>query len=113
MESASAAIMRNTWLDLRYALRGLFRSPTFATVAICSMAVGIGANTAVFSVFNAVLLRSFPDADPNALVSLYETDFKEASRFTLSPPDFLEWRASAGTLQSAAAFGRMLRIRSA
>jgi len=96
--------MQNIWLDLRYACRALFRVPLFAAVAICSMAVGIGANTAVFSVFNAVLLRPFPYQDPDALVALAETPGDRGGRFTISPPDFLLWRASASTLQSAAAY---------
>jgi putative ABC transport system permease protein len=97
--------MQNTWLDLTYSLRGLIRSPTFAVAAICSMAVGIGANTAVFSVFNSVLLRPFPYPDADALVTIYETNPQRGiSRFTVSPPDFLEWRSSARTMQSAAAY---------
>jgi hypothetical protein len=62
--------MQNAWLDLRYAVKGLFRSPMFAVVAICSMGIGIGANTAVFSVFNALLLRPFPYPEPEALVAV-------------------------------------------
>jgi putative ABC transport system permease protein len=97
--------MQNTWLDVRYAIRTLVRSRTFAGAVILSMAVGIGANTAVFSVFNAVLLRPFPYPNQDELVSIYETDPKRGiRRFTISPPDFLDWRRSATTLRSAAAY---------
>jgi predicted permease len=68
------------------------------------LALGIGANTAVFSVFNAVLLRPFPYPDPDALVALSETQANAGGRFTISPPDFLMWRASATTLQNSAAY---------
>jgi len=97
--------MQNTWLDVRYAIRTLARSRTFAVAVILSMAVGIGANTAVFSVFNAVLLRPFPYPNQDELVSIYEADPKRGiPRFTISPPDFLDWRRSATTLRSAAAY---------
>ena len=77
----------------------------FAAVAICSMGIGIGANTAVFSVFNALLLRPFPYPEPGALVAIYETSrARDSSRFTVSPPDFLTWRANATTLQTSAAY---------
>jgi len=97
--------MQNTWLDVRYAIRTLARSRTFAVAVILSMAVGIGANTAVFSVFNAVLLRPLPYPNQDELVSIYETDPKRSvQRFTISPPDFLDWRRGATTLRSAAAY---------
>ncbi len=98
--------MHRTWLDLVYGIRGLRRSPMFAAIAIGSMAIGIGANTAVFSVFNARLLRPFPYLEPEALVSVYEkTGRDRADRFSISPPDFLAWRSSATKLQALAAIG--------
>lgn len=93
------------WLDLLYGVRGLRRSPMFAAVAISSMAIGIGANTAVFSVFNARLLRPLPYAQADALVSVFETDKARATDLSsISPPDFLAWRSRATTVQGLAAY---------
>jgi predicted permease len=97
--------MQNAWLDIRYGLRGLFRAPMFAVVAIGSMAIGIGANTAMFSVFNVLLLRPFPYPEPQALVSIYESSrTRPSDRYTISPPDFLNWRRHATSLQASAAY---------
>src|SRR3989442_1253352 len=58
--------------DLRYALRGLLRSPLFAIVAILSLALGIGANTAIFTLIDQILLRKLPVAAPDRLVMVYQ-----------------------------------------
>src|SRR5579872_4152025 len=57
--------------DIRYALRGFFRAPVFAFVAVLSLAIGIGANSAIFSVVNALLLRPLPYPDPDRLAILW------------------------------------------
>jgi hypothetical protein len=60
------------WNDIRYAFRTLLRERAFAVTAVLSLAVGIGANTAIFSVVNGVLLRPLPYRDPDRLVSIRE-----------------------------------------
>ncbi|MCX6631889.1 MAG: hypothetical protein NTW28_30135, partial [Candidatus Solibacter sp.] len=65
--------LESTARDLRYALRGLRRTPGFTIAAILSLALGIGANTAIFSLFHTLMLRLLPVARPHELVSLYQT----------------------------------------
>jgi putative ABC transport system permease protein len=79
--------------DLRYSIRTLLKKPLFAAVAIITLALGIGANTAIFSVVNAVLLRSLPYNDPNRLVMVWEHN-RPRSRPTnvINPANYLDWR---------------------
>ena len=81
--------------DLRYALRGLRRAPGFAAAAVLTLALGIGANAAIFSVVNGVLLRPLPYADPGQLVMLYGR-YPEFGRTGTSLPDFRDWRDQTG-----------------
>ena len=85
--------------DVRYALRALSRSPGFAVVAILTLGLGIGANTAIFSVVNAVLLRPLPYRDPASLVQI------ETAPQTLAEPWLTAaWRERARTLSDLAGF---------
>jgi putative ABC transport system permease protein len=83
--------MRDLWNDLRYAARTLGRSPGFTAAAVLTLALGIGANAAVWSVVHAVLLRPLPYPHPERLVMLWETASQEP-RDSFSGPDFLDYR---------------------
>src|SRR4029453_2292289 len=82
--------------DLRYALRVMSRAPSFAVAVVSVLALGIGANTAIFSVVNAVLLRPLPFEQPERLVRLYtRTPGPDGRLFELSPGKFYDWQADA------------------
>jgi predicted permease len=89
--------------DVRYGLRNLRKNPGFTAVALFTLALGIGANTAVFSIVNGVLLNSLPFHDPDKLVVLFESKphFKEGS---ISYPNFLDWRRENHAFTSIAAY---------
>ncbi|HKO14067.1 MAG TPA: permease prefix domain 1-containing protein, partial [Acidobacteriaceae bacterium] len=91
--------------DLRYALRMLRRSPGFTAIAVGSLALGIGANTAIFSVVNAVLLRPLPYPHPTELVAVTEASTEQGGIDTgLSYQDFDAWRQQSHTLSDLAGF---------
>ncbi|HEY4306897.1 MAG TPA: ABC transporter permease [Gemmatimonadaceae bacterium] len=80
--------------DIRFALRGLRARPGFTTTVLLTLALGIGANAAIFTVVDAVLLKPLPYADPDRLVHLWETyDSKVDLRSEASYPDYVDWRA--------------------
>lgn len=93
--------MRTILIDLRYAMRTLRKQPGFATIAILTLALGIGANTAVFSVLNSVVLSPLPYAEPHQLVRLYEaTDKEPAMRNFLTVPDLVDVREDVRAFSS-------------
>jgi putative ABC transport system permease protein len=87
--------------DVRYGVRTLLRSPGFTTVAVLALALGIGANTAIFSVVNAVLLRPLPFLEPGRLVTIWE-DYSENSRSIISAPEIAAFDERADLLQGVA-----------
>ncbi len=91
------------WQDFRYALRMLVRNPGFAAVAVVTLALGIGANTAIFTVVDAVLLRPLPFREPAQLLSLHETESAPGT-YPLTGPDYLDWKAQTQTLQETSLF---------
>jgi hypothetical protein len=79
--------------DVRYAVKWLLRSPGFAAVAILSLAVGIGFNTALFSIVDALLFRPLPIADPAHIVDVYTKSTDGDTYATNSYPDYLDFKA--------------------
>ena len=90
--------------DMRFAARTLRKSPGFTAVAVLTLALGIGANTAIFSVVKAVLLRSLPFKDPAHLVRVNESVAK-GGRSPVAYPNYLDWCAQNTVFQEMAAFG--------
>ena len=88
--------------DLRFAIRQLGKNPGFTAVAVLTLALGIGANTAIFSIVNAVLLRPFPYQAPERLVILEER-ISAGGSFSPSYPNFVDWRAQNMAFDSIAA----------
>jgi putative ABC transport system permease protein len=92
--------------DFRYAIRGLARNRTFTVIAVLALVLGIGANTAIFSVVNAVLLRALPYRQPDRLVMLWEHNFskKVTPHNPVNPGNFLAWQDEAKSFTSMAAW---------
>jgi putative ABC transport system permease protein len=96
-------MLETLWQDVQYAARMLVKNPGFTSVSVLALALGIGANTAIFSVVNAVLLRPLPFRDPDRLVHVLRTQ-PPIMRGPISRPDFFEWRAQQKVFQEVAAF---------
>src|SRR5271169_4155188 len=94
--------------DLRFAIRMVLKSPGFTFVAVLTLALGIGANTAIFSIVNAVLLRPLPFKNSAQLVVLRETH-KSVGNVSVSYPDFLDWRQQAHSFSATAAIFFLLK----
>jgi len=91
--------------DMRYGIRMLSKRPGFTAVAIIALALGIGANTAVFSVVNTVLLRPLPFAEPDRLVNLWTTRADRGiNKMVASYPDFVDWRDQSNSFEQVAAY---------
>ena len=89
--------------DVRYALRQFGKSPGFATVTVITLALGIGANTAIFSVVNGVLLNPLPFHDANHIVSMFE-ETRNFLKGSISYPNFLDWQRDNRSLEAMAAY---------
>jgi predicted permease len=100
-----SSVLSGLGQDIRLAGRSLFRSPGFTTVALLTLALGLGANVTLFSVVNAVFLAPLPVADPERVVMVYTSDFSGPRYGASSYPDFEDLRAEPQLFESLAAFG--------
>ena len=97
--------MTPLWQDIRFGLRMLRNNPSFTIVAVLTLALGIGANTAIFSVVDAVLLRALPYPDSGQLAAILRVDLRNGETLhALSYPDFEDLRTQSRTLESAAVY---------
>ena len=85
--------------DARYALRVMGKNPGFAAIAIFTLALGIGANTAIFSVVQGILLAPLPYSEPDRLVLMWQYNQTLKHPISVSYPDFLDWQRNAGSFQ--------------
>lgn len=96
--------LEQAWQDLRYAIRGLARTPSFTITAVLTLALGIGVNAALFSVFNMIALRSLPLKDPDNLVQISGTDTEGRSDRGFSYAEYLAYRDGNRSLDGLLAF---------
>ncbi|HEX4068383.1 MAG TPA: ABC transporter permease [Acidobacteriaceae bacterium] len=104
-EARGTSLVESTQQDLRYAARQLWANPTFAIVIILTLALSIGANSAIFSVVDGVLLKPLPYPQANRIVRIFLTNAMYP-RFPLNPFDFRDYRARSKSFESLAAFTR-------
>ena len=101
-------IMRTLLSDIRYAARVLLRAPSFTLAVVAVLALGIGANTAIFSIVDAVLLRPLPFAEPDRVLRLFQeppqATFPGITRFAVSPANFYDWKQRARQFEHMAIY---------
>ncbi len=105
LRTRRGSVMNDLWQDIRYGARMLRKSPGFTAVALLTLALGIGANTAIFSVVHSVLVRPLGYADPDRLVMIWANDTREKTeRSFFSYPDALEYRQALRSFEQVAVF---------
>ena len=102
-KSSTPAILTELDRDIRVSWRSLRRDPVFAIVALITLAVGIGATTAIFTVVNAVLLRPLPYPAPDRMVAVWQVT-RVSDRASVSVPNFRDWQADARAFATMATF---------
>ncbi|HJY29647.1 MAG TPA: ABC transporter permease, partial [Pyrinomonadaceae bacterium] len=100
--------IETVWRDIRTGVRGLIHSPVFTLVTVLSLALGIGANTAIFSVVNSLLLRPLPYPESEQIVDVWHTppqqSFPGLDRFSVSPANYLDWKAQSTVFEQMAVY---------
>jgi len=105
-EVSTFMTLETTWSDLRYAIRGLRRNPGFAAAAVLSLALGIGASVAIFTLADNLLLRPLPYREPGQLMMVWEVSPPGNHRNSVAPANFFDWKAQNDVFESIAAFGQ-------
>jgi len=95
--------VQSWWQDLRFAARTLRKNPGFAAVVVITLALGIGANTGIFTVVNGVVLKPLPYPDPDRLLTLWERSQSDGLQSTVAPANFYDWRAQSRSFAKMAA----------
>ena len=100
--------IETVWRDIRLGVRSLVHSPIFTAVTVLSLALGIGANTAIFSVVNGLLLRPLPYHEPEQIVHVWHTppqqSFPGLDRFSVSPANYIDWKAQSSAFEQMAVY---------
>jgi putative ABC transport system permease protein len=100
--------IETAWRDVRLGVRSLVHSPIFTVVTVLSLALGIGANTAIFSVVNGLLLRPLPYPEAEQIVDVWHTPPQQAfpglDRFSVSPANYIDWKAQSSTFEQMAVY---------
>ncbi len=99
----SRPALESLWQDVRQAARTIRRNPAFTAAVVLTLALGIGANTAIFTICNAILLKPLPYTDPDRLVMLWERNAGSATPGSVAPANFLDWRAQTHSFDRVAA----------
>ena len=100
-------LIEDLWQDFRFGLRSSLKRPGFTAIALLALALGIGANTAIFSLVNAVILQPLPYRDPDRLISVYGTR-NRSTQGSVGPTDFLDYRSQNKTFEQFAASSSMM-----
>ena len=99
--------MEQFWQDTKFALRGMAKHPSMTVVIVMTMALGMGANSAIFSVINSVVLRPLPYEDPDGIVFVWERNYvRDLATNVVSPANYIAWREQADVFSDMGAIAQ-------